>query len=304
MRPVCLRRPPYACNSVCACTHVRTHPCMHARIIQRYADLSLEELRGEHYLRCLQPGDKSATVDAPPTGSSTDAGGVDYVRSASLQTPHLGNAMKEGLPATKPTPANDFKALGGGLEAVGYLDVAVVAVKNVPALPSLPHAFEVACTIGVDGMVSTLSLSRSSLSFSFLSFLSSLSLSLSLSSLFSLFSLFLSLTQPRRSRPPQTCPGRQRCPSIRSSASWWHQPRRRLLFQSLRGPLLARTASSLARVRWMLMGSFAVAGRRCVECRCVLRKDWGVSVSTHALHRLTWMCLLAGHSSALDRLLW
>ena len=181
MRPVCLRRPPYACNSVCACTHVRTHPCMHARIIQRYADLSLEELRGEHYLRCLQPGDKSATVDAPPTGSSTDAGGVDYVRSASLQTPHLGNAMKEGLPATKPTPANDFKALGGGLEAVGYLDVAVVAVKNVPALPSLPHAFEVACTIGVDGMVSTLSLSRSSLSFSFLSFLSSLSLSLSLS---------------------------------------------------------------------------------------------------------------------------
>ena len=154
---------------------------MHARIIQRYADLSLEELRGEHYLRCLQPGDKSATVDAPPTGSSTDAGGVDYVRSASLQTPHLGNAMKEGLPATKPTPANDFKALGGGLEAVGYLDVAVVAVKNVPALPSLPHAFEVACTIGVDGMVSTLSLARSFLS-------------LSLFSLFSLFSLSLFLS--------------------------------------------------------------------------------------------------------------
>ncbi|MGB1606309.1 MAG: hypothetical protein ACPIOQ_76985, partial [Promethearchaeia archaeon] len=108
-------------------------------MIQRYADLSLEELRGEHYLRCLQPDDKSATVDAPPTGSSTDAGGVDYVRSARLQTPHLGNAM----------------------EAVGYLDVAVFAVKNVPALPSLPHAFEVACTIGVDGMVSTLSLARS-----------------------------------------------------------------------------------------------------------------------------------------------
>ena len=117
------------------------------------------------------------------------------MRSASLQTPHLGNAMKEGLPATKPTPPNDSNALGGGMEAVGDLDVAVVAVKNVPALPSLPHAFEVACTIGVDGMVSTLSLSRSSLSFSFLSFLSSLfSLSLSLFSLFSLFSLSLSHT--------------------------------------------------------------------------------------------------------------
>ena len=147
-------------------------------MIQRYADLSLEELRGEHYLRCLQPDDKSATVDAPPTGSSTDAGGVDYVRSARLQTPRLGNAMKEGLPATKPNPPNDSNALGGGMEAVGYLDVAVVAVKNVPALPSLPHDFEVACTIGVDGMVSTLSLARSFLSLS----------------LFSLFSLFLSFS--------------------------------------------------------------------------------------------------------------
>ena len=123
-------------------------------MIQRYADLSLEELRGEHYLRCLQPSDKSATVDAPPTGSSTDAGGVDYVRSASLQTPYLGNAMTPSLAATKPNPRNDSNALGGAMEATGYLDVAVVAVKNVPALPSLPHAFEVACTIGVDGMVS------------------------------------------------------------------------------------------------------------------------------------------------------
>ena len=221
MRPVCLRCPSYACNSLCACAHVRTHPCMHARMIQRYADLSLEELRGEHYLRCLQPSDKSATVDAPPTGSSTDAGGVDYVRSASLQTPYLGNAMTPSLAATKPNPRNDSNALGGAMEATGYLDVAVVAVKNVPALPSLPHAFEVACTIGVDGMVSNtdkqkhrgthvralspssspsltpsppLSLPRALLS---LSSLSSLSLSLSLFSLFSL-SLCLSFSHTHK----------------------------------------------------------------------------------------------------------
>jgi hypothetical protein len=103
-----------------------------------YADLSLEELRAQHYSQLAKPvlpKQPDAPVPSPPAPPSV-------TRSLPpLPTQDAGADQSIRAPARKEEG-----------KAVGYVDVAVVAVKNVPSLAHMPPAFDILCAVIVDEM--------------------------------------------------------------------------------------------------------------------------------------------------------